>query len=120
MNLVEDEFKDMGINNRFHLRKLELIMKSYRSRFLRKKEKKQMNRDAPETEEEDDDLLSEYAPSELSGIIAAEDNGTDEYTDEGSEEVRRSFFTFDSSLNTNFKITFRTIQEIQRRTKIQN
>lgn len=82
----------MGIANRFHLKKLELIMKGYRIRYQRKKEKKlqqlhSKEPGAPETEEDEDDLISEYAPSELSAIIAAEDNGGDDYTDAGTEEV---------------------------------
>lgn len=86
VNLEDEDFRDMGITNRFHLRKLQLILKSYRIRYQRKKEKRQSSKDAPETEEEED-LLSEYAPSELSALIAAEDNGGDDYSDEASEEV---------------------------------
>jgi hypothetical protein len=92
INLNEEDFTDMGIANRFHLKKLDLILKSYRIRYQRKKERKHQNRGdgGPETEDEDEDLLSEYAPSELSAIIAAEDygGGVDDYSDEGSEEVR--------------------------------
>jgi hypothetical protein len=100
INLNEDDFKDMGIANRFHLKKLDLILKSYRIRYQRKKERKQQNRGAeggPETEDEDEDLLSEYAPSELSAIIAAEDygGGGDDYSDGGSEEVRTVVIGFD-------------------------
>ena len=67
-------------------------MKGYRIRYQRKKEKKLQllhNKEAgaPETEDDEDDLISEYAPSELSAIIAAEENGGDDYTDGGSDEV---------------------------------
>lgn len=40
VNLNEPEFAELGITNRLHLRKLELGMKGYRFRSLRRKEKK--------------------------------------------------------------------------------
>lgn len=56
----------MGISSRVHLRKLQLIMKPYKARYDRRK-------DHVEEDEDSDDMLSEYAPSELSAILAAED-----------------------------------------------
>ena len=80
----------MGITNRFHLRKLELILRSYRLRYERRKEQKGAAHGDGEDEEEEE-LLSEYAPSELSAIIAAEDARGDEYSAaEDSEEVSYS------------------------------
>jgi len=79
INLSEDEWPDMGIVNRFHIRKLQLILKSYRVRYQRRKDKIQVD--------EDDDLLSEISPSELSGLLAAEDNMDDDYSSDDSSEV---------------------------------
>lgn len=76
INLSEAEWTDMGITNRFHIRKLQLIMKSYRIRYQRKKDHMEVD--------DDDDLLSEYAPSELSAILAAEDERDDDYSSEHS------------------------------------
>ena len=67
----------MGIVSRFHTRKLQLIMKAYRSRYERKLARIM----------EDDDLISEYAPSELSDRIAQEDaESDDDYDTEGSDD----------------------------------
>ncbi len=79
INLSEDEWPDMGIVNRFHIRKLQLILKSYRIRYQRRKDKIQVD--------EDDDLLSEISPSELSGLLAAEDDMDDDYSSDDSSEV---------------------------------
>jgi hypothetical protein len=75
---------DLGIRNRFHLRKLQLILKSYRIRYERRKERQSGKGD----DDDDEDLLSEYAPSELSAILAAQDAQVDHMSDgEGSDEV---------------------------------
>jgi hypothetical protein len=66
------------------VRKLQIIMKSYRLRYQRKK-------DMIDQLGEDDELLSEYSPSELSDIIGAEgildddDGRDDEDRDDGGE-----------------------------------
>ena len=60
----------LGILNRFHVRKLQLVTKAFRIRYQRKKDKIVVD-DA-------DELLSEYSPSELSDIIAAEDMSEEE------------------------------------------
>lgn len=70
VNLEDDDWEDMGITNKFHIRKLQLIMKAYRTRFARKKDKIEVD--------EDDDLVSEYSPSELSDIIGQEDLSEEE------------------------------------------
>jgi len=83
VNLEDDDWEDMGIINKFHIRKLQLIMKAFRIRYQRKKDKVEVD--------EDDDLLSEYSPSELSEKIAQEDMSDDE--DEASlqeSQVNRS------------------------------
>ena len=82
MNLDDDDWEDMGIINKFHVRKLQLIMKAYRIRYSRKKDKIEID--------EEDDLLSEYSPSELSDIIRREDVSDDE-GDEESEKEEVSF-----------------------------
>lgn len=64
INLQESDWADMGIKNNFHIRKLQLILKAYIKRCEKKK-----NKDPSA----DDELGSEYAPSELSDIIRAED-----------------------------------------------
>ena len=70
INLVDDDWTDMGIISRFHRRKLQLMLKSYRFRYQKKKEKVEID--------EDDELLSEYSASELSDIIAQEDASDDD------------------------------------------
>lgn len=69
----------MGISNRIHVRKLQLILKSYRLRYQRKRDKIQVD--------EEDDLLSDYSPSELSAMIAAEDAHDEAGSDEFYSEV---------------------------------
>ena len=76
INLSDEDWTDMGIVNRFHVRKLQLILKSYRIRYQRKKEKIEYD--------EDDELLSEYAPSELSDMIHAEGQVQQESSGESS------------------------------------
>jgi len=65
LNLSDDDWDDMGITNRFHKRKLQLVMIGHRKRFERERDRLETN--------DEDDLTSEYAPSELSDIIASED-----------------------------------------------
>lgn len=65
INLTEEDWEDLGITNRFHIRKLKLILKAFQVRYQRKKDKIVVD--------EEDDLLSEYSPSELSDLLAAED-----------------------------------------------
>lgn len=67
----------MGIVNRFHQRKLQLILKAFRIRYERKKDKISMD--------EDEELLSEYSPSELSDILNAEDV-SDEDEEDGDDD----------------------------------
>ena len=76
INLQETDWGDMGIKNNFHIRKLQLILKAFLSRYEKKK-----NKDPSA----DDELASEYAPSELSDIIRAE-NEDDEFDEEFSED----------------------------------
>lgn len=78
INLSDEDWVDMGITNKFHTRKLQIILKSYRIRYQRKKEKIFYD--------EDDELLSEYAPSELSDMINAEGVVEEESESESSEE----------------------------------
>ncbi len=85
VNLSDDEFKDLGITNKFHLRKLQLILKSYRIRFQHKRDR----RAGKSADDEEDELLSEYSPSELSAIIAAADAPEDEESEQQqSDDVR--------------------------------
>lgn len=96
VNLSDEEIMDLGITSKFHVRKLQLILKSYRVRYQQKKDR----RGGHVEEDEDDDLLSEYSPSELSAIIAQEEaendmlsNGEgsdDDYSmDSGEDEVEK-------------------------------
>ena len=78
INLSDEDWVDMGITNKFHTRKLQIILKSFRIRYQRKKEKIFYD--------EDDELLSEYAPSELSDMINAEGVVEEESDSESSEE----------------------------------
>ena len=72
INLSDTDWLDMGITNKFQIRKLNLILKAYRIRYEKKKLKLSVD---------DDDMISEHAPSELSDILRAED-----LSDEGEEE----------------------------------
>eukprot|EP01041_Mallomonas_annulata_P007475 gene7475-15301_t len=78
VNMDDSEYADMGIVNRFQLRKLEIIMRSYKARYDDKNNHR--------TQGDDDDLMSEYAPSELSDIIEHEgferDDGDDGQDDD--------------------------------------
>lgn len=76
INLSEDDWEDMGIKNRFHVRKLQIIMRAFYTRFERKKDK---------GGDKDDELMSEYAPSELSDIVNAQDEEGD-FDDEEEED----------------------------------
>ena len=81
VQLNESEWRDMGITSKFHLRKLTLVMKGYKTKFERKRAMKDEYDDA------DDDLVSEYAPSELSDLLAAEDNDVENDSDHESSGV---------------------------------
>jgi FK506-binding protein 1 len=78
INLADDDWEDMGITSRFQRRKLQLILKAYRFRYQKKKERVEID--------EDDELISEYSPSELSDIIAQEDISDDELSAPGQNE----------------------------------
>eukprot|EP00607_Mallomonas_marina_P005699 CAMPEP_0182431478 /NCGR_PEP_ID=MMETSP1167-20130531/49509_1 /TAXON_ID=2988 /ORGANISM="Mallomonas Sp, Strain CCMP3275" /LENGTH=395 /DNA_ID=CAMNT_0024617863 /DNA_START=354 /DNA_END=1541 /DNA_ORIENTATION=- len=78
VNLEEPEYIDMGIDNNFHLRKLAIIMKAFKIRYERGKSSYKGG--------EDDELMSEYAPSELSDIIAHEGFEHEEEDEEEDEE----------------------------------
>ncbi len=95
INLADEEFHDLGITNKFHLRKLQLILKSYRIRYQRKKDRKAqgLGTGQNQEEEDDEDLISEYSPSELSALIAAEDAQVDHMSEgENSYEVCDNVF----------------------------
>lgn len=70
INLAEAEWADMGITNRFHIRKLQLILTQYKARYERKKDK--IRRGELDLEEDEDEIGTEYSPSELSEIIRQE------------------------------------------------
>mmetsp|Transcript_9921 Transcript_9921/g.16330 ORF Transcript_9921/g.16330 Transcript_9921/m.16330 type:complete len:537 (-) Transcript_9921:543-2153(-) len=81
INLAEEEWPDMGITNKFHVRKLQLILKSYRIRYQRRKDHVEGD--------EDDELLSEVSPSELSALIRAEEAGEDgDFSSDDSDDDR--------------------------------
>lgn len=63
VNLSEAEREELGIHNAFHKRKLAVILRAFQTRYARKKSHYAG----------DDDDLSEYTPSELSGILEHED-----------------------------------------------
>lgn len=70
INLAEGEWADMGITNRFHVRKLQLIMVQYRARYDRKKKKIALGED--EYDEDEDEIGTEYDPDDLSDMIRQE------------------------------------------------
>jgi hypothetical protein len=80
INLTDDEWPDMGITNRVHVRKLQLILKAFRIRYQRKRDKIEVD--------EDDDVVSEISPSELSDMIMAENNADDDYSSSEESSVR--------------------------------
>ena len=101
INLSDDDWKDMGIHNKFQIRKLQLIMRQYRYRYQKKKAMKRGEEDGGDSDEDDEEeLMSEYSPSELSDILnqqevddddddglAKGENAMQEYEDDsGSEE----------------------------------
>jgi hypothetical protein len=75
VNLADEDFRDMGIHNRFHLKKLELILKSYRIRYQRKKERRiqQLQNgggpNAQEAEEDEEDLISGKYHSDTQPVL---------------------------------------------------
>jgi FK506-binding protein 1 len=76
INLADTDWADMGIINRFHVRKLQLILKAFRFRHQKKSQREEVD--------EDDELISEYSPSELSDVIAQEDDDVgDDLEDDG-------------------------------------
>ena len=85
INLLDADWLDMGITNKFHIRKLQLIMRQYRHRYEKKKAAK---RGEEEDSDDEDELLSEYSPSELSDILAQE-----EFSDE--DDVKAGVDTAD-------------------------
>jgi FK506-binding protein 1 len=76
VNLEDLDWKDMGITSKFHTRKLQVIMKAFRIRYEKKKNRIM----------EDDDLMSEYAPSELSEYLAQEDIESEYDEDEDEDD----------------------------------
>ena len=79
INLNDEDWPDLGIVNKVHVRKLQLILKSYRYRYQQFKDKVEVD--------EDDDLVSEYSPSELSAMIRAEDVDYDDSETEDDSQV---------------------------------
>lgn len=82
VNLTDEEIMDLGITSKFHIRKLQLILKSFRARYQQKRDR----RTGHTEENEDDDLLSEYSPSELSAIIAQEEAENDMFSNDDSSD----------------------------------
>jgi hypothetical protein len=78
VNLSDQEWADMGIKNKFHIRKLQLIMPQYHKRYQLRQGRRERGEDINADSEDD---ISEYSPSELSDMIAQEG-----MSDEESEE----------------------------------
>lgn len=93
INLNDEDWQDLGITNRVHTRKLQLILKSYRYRYQQFKDKVEVD--------DDEDLVSEYSPSELSALIAAEE--VDEESD--SDDDRSYTDSYDSGENERADLT---------------
>jgi hypothetical protein len=81
INLTEDDWGDMNITNKFQKRKLNLILKTFRTRYKMKKNRM----------DDDGDDLSEYAPSELSDILNAEDETQADEDEMEDEDVSLRF-----------------------------
>lgn len=93
LNLDEDAWVDIGIDNKFYIRKLQLIMPQYIRRYQKRQERMRRGDDEDDEEEEDDDDAgTEYSPSELSDIVRqeglsdSESEGSDDDDDYESEE----------------------------------
>jgi hypothetical protein len=95
INLAEGEWADMGITNRFHVRKLQLIMVQYRARYERKKKKMELGED--EYEEDEDEIGTEYDPDDLSDMIRQEGMSESESEDDIGD-VRSSYCSDDECL----------------------
>ena len=76
----------MGITNRFHIRKLQLILVQYKARYERKREK--IRRGELDLEEDEDEIGTEYSPSELSDIIRQEGMSDSESEPDQQGQVR--------------------------------
>ena len=82
INLTDNDWTEIGIINKIQIKKLQIVMKSYRIRYQRK-----LN-----GEGDDDDDLSEYSPSELSELVGQyqesdEDESLDGDNDDHDEQV---------------------------------
>eukprot|EP00596_Hydrurales_sp_CCMP1899_P002065 CAMPEP_0119035170 /NCGR_PEP_ID=MMETSP1177-20130426/2125_1 /TAXON_ID=2985 /ORGANISM="Ochromonas sp, Strain CCMP1899" /LENGTH=487 /DNA_ID=CAMNT_0006993123 /DNA_START=121 /DNA_END=1581 /DNA_ORIENTATION=+ len=89
VNLQDADWGEMKIINKIHIRKLQIMMKTYRVRYRIKKE--------ADGNDEDDDL-SEYSPSELSNMIDGEersDDGSDFDEEEEDGDDARSLDSYD-------------------------
>lgn len=97
INLTDADWIDMGITNKFHTRKLQLIMRQYRYRYQKKRAAKRGESD-DDSEDDEDELMSEYAPSELSEILnqqGVDDDNDDDGAQKG-ETAMESFLDDDS------------------------
>lgn len=90
INLSDGDWVDMGITNKFHTRKLQLILRGYRLRHQLVKNRGLDDSTIEEEDADDEEVGSEYSPSELSAAIAAEgrDLDEDDLDDDDRDEVR--------------------------------
>jgi SAM domain (Sterile alpha motif) len=77
INLTDSDWAEIGIVNKIQIKKLQLIMKTFRIRFTRRQAGKY---------DPDDDDLSDYAPSELSDILGEEDSDEEGGSDADSDD----------------------------------
>mmetsp|Transcript_17203 Transcript_17203/g.28787 ORF Transcript_17203/g.28787 Transcript_17203/m.28787 type:complete len:519 (-) Transcript_17203:140-1696(-) len=96
LNLDEDAWVDIGIDNKFYMRKMQLIMPQYVRRYQKRLERQRRGDEDEEEDEEDEDEGTEYTPSELSDIVRQEgvsDSESDvtEDSEEMSEEEEDEF-----------------------------
>jgi hypothetical protein len=67
---LDEDWEDMGIRNRIHVKKLQLIMKSFRLRYKHRQSRAHMLENGGRSGAEDDeDDFSDYQPSELSDVL---------------------------------------------------
>lgn len=83
MNLLDEDWDDIGIRNRIHIKKLQLIMKSYRLRYKHRQARARILENGGRDDgDDDDDDLSDYQPSELSEVLEKMSDSEEDNLDE--------------------------------------
>mmetsp|Transcript_923 Transcript_923/g.920 ORF Transcript_923/g.920 Transcript_923/m.920 type:complete len:505 (-) Transcript_923:48-1562(-) len=111
INLAEAEWADMGITNRFHIRKLQLILTQYKARYERKREK--IRRGELDLEEDEDEIGTEYSPSELSEIIRQEGMSDSESEPDQQEQDDDGYDGYEDDEDDDYVLTEEEKMELE-------